>query len=229
MVERFGGFWNTDQAVQALYSGDSTGKPFEATPVLVEETADGGKTWQVGALTCPANGPCLRWGAAPGSISGMGSDLPQFVMVSQDNDQSWISTGQLVALRTGTPNELAAYSSTVAVLISGDAQYPLLVTQDGGTTWQAYTLPSLPNSGQSIGVQFNGLQLLPGGSLVAMIPDTGVWYALLPSAQDWCKLNVTIPGNYPMLLQTSGNKVWWSSPVDQSLQSAPLSEFTCGR
>jgi hypothetical protein len=229
MVERFGGFWNADQAVQALYSGDTNGQPFEAAPVLVEETKVGGKTWQAGTLSCPANGPCLRWGAAPGSISGMGASLLQFVMVSQDNGQSWGSTGQSVELHISDPNELVAYSASVAALISGGAQYPLLVTQDSGKTWQAYALPSLPGSNQSTGFQFNGLQILPDGSLLAMIPDTGTWFSLPPGSQDWCKLNVTIPGNYPLLLQTSGNKVWWFSPVDQSLQSTPLREFVCGR
>lgn len=229
MVERFGGFWNAGQAVQTLYSGDSNGQPGQVTPVLVEQTLDGGLTWQAGTLACQANGPCLSWGAAPGSISGMGAILSQFVMVSQNNGQGWNSTGQSVELRTSTPNELAAYSPTVATLISGDAQYPLLVTQDGGKTWQAYALPPLPGSNQSIGFQYNGLQLLQDGSLVAMIPDTGAWYDLPPGGQDWCKLNITLPGNYPVLLQTSGSKAWWFSPIDQSLKSTPLSEFACGR
>ena len=226
MIERFGGFWNDGQAIQALYSGDSSGQPGQAAPVLVEQTTDGGVSWQAGALTCPASGPCLRWGAAPGSISGMGASLPQFVMVSEDNGTTWSSSGQYVELHMSGPDELSALSATEAVLISGGATYPLLVTQDSGKTWQAYALPSLPGS-QSFGYQFNGLQILPDGSLVAMNPDTGTWYDLPPGGQDWCASKVTIPGYFPVLLQASGDKAWWISPTDGSLQSTALSEFAC--
>ncbi len=107
-------------------------------------------------------------------------------------------------------------------MVSGDAAYPLRYTRDGGKTWQALGLPSLPGS-----IQFNGLQLLPDGSLVAMNLDTGAWYGLAPAAQDWCALSISIPGKYPVFLQAAGDKAWWLSPVDQSLQSAPLSSFEC--
>jgi hypothetical protein len=222
MVERFGGFWSDGKTVQALFLGDVTGGDLQPPPVLVQQTADGGATWRPAALACPSSGPCLRWGPAPSEIAGMGSGLPQWVMASADRGQTWISTGQSVELRMNGPHALAAFSQTEAALISGDAVYPLRYTRDGGKTWQALSLPSLPGA-----AQFNGLQLLPDGSLVAMNPDSGAWYELAPAAQDWCALSLSIPGNYPVVLQAAGDKVWWLSPVDESLQSAPLSSFTC--
>ncbi len=222
MVERFGGFWSDGNLVQALFLGDVTGGDQQAPPVLVKQTTDGGLTWGAASLACPSSGPCLRWGAAPSEIAGMGSGLPQWVMASQDNGQTWATTGQSVELRMNGPHELAAFSQNEAVVVSGDATYPLRYTPDGGKTWQALALPSLPGS-----IQFNGLQLLPDGSLVAMSIDTGAWYGLAPAAQAWCPLSVTIPGDYPVLLQAAGDKLWWFSPVDQSLQSTPLSRFEC--
>ncbi len=236
VLERFGGFRNAGQDVQVLYSGDASGQPDEAPPTLVEQTADGGQTWQAGSLACPGSGPCLQWGPAANGITGMGVSLPQFVMLSTDNGQSWSSTGHYVELHGNGPNQLAALSADTAVLISGDAQYPLLVTRDGGKTWQAYTLPSLPGASQSNGFQYNGLQILPDGSLVAMItvgtPGVSSYYVLAPSAQNWCKLTTPVGlTSFPALLQVAGNKVWWINLGDQNqgqvLQSAPLSEFSC--
>ena len=229
MVERFGGFSTVANGIQALYLGDAAadGQP---SPVLVEQTTDGGKSWSRPALACltPAGTrssepePCLRWGPAPSAISGMGAGLPQGVMASQDKGQTWASTGQSVELRMNGPHELAALSADEALIISGDAAYPLLYSKDSGQTWQALGLPSLPGS-----IQWNGLQLLPDGSLVAMNADSGAWYALPPAAQDWCPLNITTPGSFPVLFQASGAKAWWFSPVDQSLQSTPLTAFKC--
>jgi hypothetical protein len=227
MVERFGGFWTDGKSVQELYLGDATGSDLpalQAPPVLVEQTTDGGANWGPASLACPSSGPCLQWGAAPSAISGMGSGLPQWVMASQDDGQTWVSTGQAVELRMNGPHELAALSQNEAVVVSGFANYPLRYTRDGGKTWQALSLPSLPGTATA---QFNGLQLLPDGSLAAMNLDTGAWYGLAPAAQDWCPLSISIPGNYPVFLQASGDKAWWLSPVDQTLQSAPLSSFEC--
>jgi photosystem II stability/assembly factor-like uncharacterized protein len=230
-TERFGGFRNAGDSVLALYAGQASGQPGEAPATLVEQTSDGGQTWRTGSLSCPAEGPCLQWSAAPNAISGMGVSLPQFVLRSTDNGQTWTSTGNSVELHMGGPNQLAALSADRAVLISGGAQYPLMVTQDGGQTWQAYALPSLPGASQDTGFQFNALQILPDGSLVAMPVDRGTWYALPPGAQDWCQTSVTNSGNSPYLLQFAGGKAWvvepGVNPGDQSLSSIGLSNFRC--
>ncbi len=230
MIERFGGYRNAGQGIQALYSGVSNGQPGEAPPILVEQTSDGGQTWGTGFLACLASGPCLQWGAAPSSISGMGAGLPQFVLASNDKGQTWTSVGQSVELHSNGPFELAALSGNEAVLISGDAQYPLLVTQDDGKSWQAYMLPSLPGANQSNGFQFDGLQMLPNGSLVAVSAvstNSGAWYALTPGAQNWCQTNVTSNLGVQALLQPSENMIWWYSPVSQTVQNLPLGDFGC--
>ncbi len=229
IVERFGGFWNAGDVVQALYSGENSNQPNQAPPTLVLQTADGGKTWQPGELTCPSGGPCLRWSAAPGSISGMGAGLPEYVLASQDNGQTWTSTGQYAELHVDGPHQLAALSSSTAALISGDAQYPLQITQDGGKTWQPIDLPTLPGADVSTGFAYNGLQLLPNGNLAAMSPDSGTWYALTPGASDWCTLNLTVPGNYPVVLQPADTTVWFISPVDETVQGFPLTDFSCSK
>jgi len=221
MMERFGGFWSDGKVIQALYSGDSP-DPNQPPPVLIEQTADGGVSWSLGTLTCPTSGPCVRWEPAPGSISGMGADLLQFVTSSQDNGQTWVSTGQSVQLRMDGPHSLAALSQTAALLISGEAAYPLLYTTDAGKSWQSLSLPLLPNASR-----FDGLQLLPDGSLISQDQNTGTWYALSPSAQDWCKLNISIPENITVAFQVSGNRVWWISPTTQEPESASLVSFSC--
>ncbi len=233
MIERFGGFRNDGDHVLALYSGNPAGSPGAAAPTLVEQTGDGGLTWNAGSLACPSNGPCLQWGAAPGSISGMGASLPQFVLKSADGGQTWASTGLQAELHASGPNELAAMSGSVAVLISGNAQYPLLVTFDGGKNWQTYTLPSLPGASQSNGFQFAGLQMMPDGSLVAVsnlsTQSSGAWFVLAPGAQNWCQTKVTSNLGDQALLQPSGNTVWWYSLADQTIHNLPLSDFGCGK
>ena len=222
MVERFGGFWSDGQAVQALYLGDAAGSSPAAPAALVEQTTDGGATWSQAALKCPSSGPCLRWGPAASTISGMGAGLPQWVMASPDHGQSWASSGEQVELRMSGPQELAALSPTEALVVSGNDVYPLRYTRDGGQSWQPLSLPSLPGA-----AAFNGLQLLPDGSLAAMNPDSGAWYRLAPAAQAWCALSLPIPGNFPVVLQAAGDQAWWLSPVDGSLQKTPLSSFAC--
>src|SRR5262249_40818722 len=68
---QFGGFQVTDRAVQALFTAPGTSP--EPPPALVEQTLDGGRSWLTATLTCPATGPCVRWGAASTTVTGMGA------------------------------------------------------------------------------------------------------------------------------------------------------------
>lgn len=217
---RFGGFWTDGKVVQALYIENGT--------VFTMQTEDGGRSWETVTLTCPGSGPCLRWGAAPGQVSGMGSDLPQELMVSFDNGQIWSSTDQSVELRGEGPHELVALSATDALILSGNERYPMRYSPDGGKTWQALALPSLPGSELSWPFGYPGLQMLPDGSLLAMNTDTGAWWSLTPDGQGWCALDFS-PSKFPVLLQPSDNRVFWISSMSGDIESASLSSFYCSQ
>lgn len=157
----------------------------------------------------------------------MGAELPQMVMASQDNGQTWQSTGQSVELRATGPHELAALSQNQALLISGSADYPLRYTQDGGKTWQALAIPPLPEVNPANSAGYFGLQMLGDGSLLAMNPDTGVWWALPPAAQNWCATSITSSDKATALFQPAGDRIWWFTATSTQPQSAPASKFTC--
>jgi photosystem II stability/assembly factor-like uncharacterized protein len=228
MAESFGGFWTDGNGtVQALFNAQNS-EPGGAALPSIEQTADGGQTWNPGSLTCPASEPCLRWGAAPGSIPGMGSPLPQAVFASQDGGKTWTTNGPTVELREMGPHELVAFSDKQAVLLAGSSEYPVQYTQDGGLTWQVGSLPSLPGSDTSTGFTFSGLQILPDGSLVALSGDGTTWYLLAPGTQSWCPMSQNVLSGTTGYLQASGNLVFWISPDTQKLESTQLSGFVCG-
>jgi photosystem II stability/assembly factor-like uncharacterized protein len=226
MVENFGGFWSDGKGtVQAMYNENPSG-PDQAPTVGVEQTNDGGKTWTPGTLICPTSGPCLRWGAAPGAIGGMGADLPQWLYYSSDGGKTWTSPGISVELRLVTPGELVAFSDKEAVLISSGGDFPLRLTQDGGQTWQVVSLPSLPGNDNS-GPLFNGLQALPDGSLLAQSSDQA-WFMLQPEAQNWCSPGkANLPSSGERIL-ASGSELWWLTSDGGKLEETSLSSLTCG-
>jgi hypothetical protein len=226
MIESFGGFWSDGKGtVQALFN-ENPGAPDQAPAVSVEQTTDGGKTWAQGMLNCPTSGPCLRWGAAPGSIGGMGVDLPQWLYYSSDGGKTWASSGISVELREVTPGELAALSDKEAILISSAGDFPLRMTQDGGQTWQVVSLPSLPGNDSS-GPLFSDLQALPDGSLLAQSSDQ-TWFKLSPGAQNWCALGKANLPSSGERMRASGSELWWLATEGGKLEQTPLSSLTCG-
>lgn len=226
MAESFGGFWSDGKGtVQALYN-ENPGESDQAPAVRVEQTMDGGKTWTEGMLNCPTSGPCLRWGATPGNMGGMGVDLPQWLYHSGDSGKTWASTGISVELSDVTPGELVAFSDKDAFLISSAGDFPLRLTQDGGQTWQVVPLPNLPGN-DNTGPLFSGLQALPDGSLLAQSSDQ-TWFMLSPGAQSWCSLgkaNLPISGER---MRASGSNLWWLSADGSKLEQTPSSSLTCG-
>lgn len=224
-AENFGGFWSNGQGtVQALYSSSAQG-PDQAPQVSVEQTTDGGQKWSAGELACPSSGPCIRWGPAPGSIPGMGSPLPQFIYVSPDGGKTWNSTGLSVELRTQGPHELVAFSDQLAVVLSGSGDYPVQVTQDGGITWQATSLPTLPqpSDGEPL---YPGLQSLADGSLLAQ-PFNTSGFLLNPGSTTWCQLSSSNLSSTTVLLQASGQQVFWLTPDSGKFESLPASDLKC--
>jgi hypothetical protein len=223
-AETFGGFWSDGQGiVQALFSPENN-QSGESQPPLVEQSGDGGKNWSAAALICPASGPCVRWGAAPAQIPGMGSPLPQFVFVSNDGGNTWTDSGLSVELRMGGPNELAAFSDTQAALLASGSDYPVQTSQDGGKTWQVVGLPGLP---VVTGAPLDGLQILPDGSLIAQPSDNSAWLRLPSGADRWCDLSPGLLPAAPTRLQTAGSQVWWLNPSSQEPGSSPSADLKC--
>jgi hypothetical protein len=226
MSESFGGFWSDGKGTfQGLYNENPSG-PDQASTVSVEQTTDGGKTWTPGMLNCPASGPCVRWGAAPGAIGGMGVSLPQWLYHSSDGGKNWAPTSISVELREVPPSELVAFSDKEAILISSAGDFPLRMTQDGGQTWQVVSLPNLPGNDNS-GPLFIGLQALPDGSLLAQSSDQ-TWFMLSLGAQTWCSLGkVNLPSSGEAM-RASGTDLWWLSSDGGKLEETPLSSLSCG-
>jgi len=225
-VETFGGFYtDAEGTVQARYSDPSSPIDATASP-LVQASPDGGLTWSPGSLTCPPDGPCLRWGPAPGFISGMGAPLPQSILTSLDGGNTWTAPGLSVELRMPAPNQLVAFSNTQAVLLSGSGDYPIRLTQDGGQTWQVIALP--PLSGDSeVSPYFPGLQILPDGSLLSQMMDGAGWMMLPPTAQSWCALNLQGLPSLPVLLQSTADQLWWISPETGEIKHLLIQDLAC--
>lgn len=227
--EAFGGFWSDGNVVQALFVAGGQG-PDQASSFRVMETTDGGATWKPGTLICPPDGPCLRFGPHPGSIGGMGSPLPSFVMASSDAGQTWNSTGFSVELRMPGPKELVGFNATTAALIDSGSSYPFQLTQDGGQTWRPISLPLLPDQSGSP-YPFSGLQMMPDGSLLARSQD-GTWRMLTPGAAQWCAVDMAnLPKDNAIndvpRMQVLGDRVWWIPIGADHPISAPLAAFRC--
>ena len=230
----FGGFWsNTDGRIEALFSLPT--QPADPShPVYVQETVDGGQTWEPGKLACPLTGPCLRWGAAVSNIPGMGSPLPQNLLVSSDEGETWNVIEPPVELRTSPPNQLAAFSDQLAEIISGAIvlsvsdydMYPIRYSQDGGQTWQAKPLP--PISAEEVDfIYYPGLQILPDGSYITQSNEDQTWFWMSISDQTWCPLAVNHLPAYPVLLQAVGDHLWWVDENTGQAEHILLANIAC--
>ena len=233
-IEDFGGYWNLGTgAVEALFfpAGSWRQLPEE---ILITETANSGKEWGDGALSCPSIGPCLRWGPAPSNVPGMGSPLPQSIFHSQDAGETWSVIDPPVELRAPAPNQLVAVSETEILIISGgvtlsssgDATPAIRKSLDAGASWQPIPLPPL-STDELNDNYFPGLQYLSNHTYLSQGVEDNTWYWLSPEMPIWCPVNTDRLPSSPMLLQSVGDQVWW---VDQEIQQAEyisLSELTC--
>ncbi len=226
-LAQFGGFQVAGQAVVALFGGDST----SARPLTVEMTSDGGQTWQPGQLPCPVQGPCVRWGPVSTAIDGKDVGYLQYIERSGDGGRTWTTLAwpAPVDLDQGQ-GQLVALSSSEIALVDGTGPYPLMVSHDGGQTWQVIVLPTLnPAGGPPL--LYDGLQLLPTGALLSQ--QYQGWMLLPPGAPAWCQIpGLTLP-NGIVTPQAVGDRLWWLTPPTNSggamvPRSVPLSALRCG-
>lgn len=233
-LEDFGGFWNLDgQKVQAQFLvASQLDQPVENT--LISETSNGAADWEIGKLSCPSVGPCLRWGPAPSNIPGMGSPLPQSILHSMDGGDTWLVIDPPVELRAPAPNQLVAISDMEVSIISGgigltnstDETQVMRASLDAGGTWQPVTLPPILNQDSDINY-FPGLQYLSNHSYLSQAPEDSTWYWLSPSLPLWCPVNSDRLPSYPVLLQNVGDQVWWVDQETQQADHLSLSEINC--
>jgi hypothetical protein len=230
----FGGYWsNPSGLVEALFS-TSVESVDPSHPVYVQKTGDGGQTWKQDRLSCPASGPCLRWGAAASNIPGMGSPLPQDILVSLDQGETWEVIEPPVELRTPSPNQLVAYSDQIAEIISGSIalsasageKHPIRTSQDGGQTWQVKALPPLPDEVDSEDF-YPGLQILPDGSYLSQNREQGSWFWLADSSEIWCPLEGRNLPAYPVLLQSGLDRLWWVDGDSGDVENFLLEDIAC--
>jgi hypothetical protein len=212
-IAQFGGFQATANAVQALFAGQPAG-PEQAAPFIVEQTTDGGRTWALANLTCPASGPCIRWGPAPSQISGMGAPLPQAIEISTDGGQSWTTPDWPAQVDlNGGPSELVALSASRVALFSPQDDYPFRISSDGGGTWTVVSLPPLIGSDGNVPL-YPSLQMLPDGALLAQSQTSGSWQMLQQGESEWCTVAGTALPSAPDLFAVVGNRLWWLESSD---------------
>lgn len=231
-IDQFGGFRAGQGSVQAIFSGPMS-SPEQAPPFAVERTTDGGQTWTPGQLACPLSGSCIHWGAAPAQIGGMGVGYTQAIEISTDGGQTWATPTwpANVILNTG-PSELAALSSSTVALLSGQGDYPFLLSEDAGQTWKVILLPPMIGNEENQPPLYPGLQMLPNGALLSRPQAEGTWQMLLPGASGWCPVTgVSLPAA-PDLMTVIGSQLWWLESPEASaaapvIKSLPLSSLQC--
>jgi hypothetical protein len=233
-LEDFGGFWNLGgYSVEAMFH--TINQSDDQIPnVVLQETDDGGQTWQPGELSCPKSGPCLRWGPAASNIPGMGSPLPQEILISLDGGQSWSTIDPPVELRLPAPNQLVAISDHEVAIIAGSISHsaagtetpPVRYSEDSGRTWQEFDLPA-PASASSEITYYPGLQILPNDTYLTQAPENSTWLWMSPTLQDWCPVNTDSLPLIPQLLQSVGDQLWWVNAESNQAEHISLSEITC--
>jgi hypothetical protein len=238
---QFGGFQTPEGAVQALFSspapsGNSSTAPASAPPqpAIAVEQANGDGSWTSVSLGCPASGPCVRWGPGPNAVGSCAmNERVQLIERSTDAGRSFTPPEWPQDANACVLNELAALSPATELLLTGEEPlgFAVRVSTDGGDTWQAVTLPSLPDVDATQTTRFPGLQLLPDGSLLAQGPSS--YFLLPPGAGGWCAVRAVPFSAIPQSVLPAGDRLHWMQPLDPPgggfvAGSAPLTSVTCG-
>ncbi|HEY7295737.1 MAG TPA: sialidase family protein [Dehalococcoidia bacterium] len=208
-IQQFGGFQVVDGAVQALFA---LGGGPDRTPSVAVEQAAGDGSWQATALSCASEGACVRFGAGPNEIGSCSmSERVQALLYSADGGATFQPPASPATVDACDLNELTPLSQSDALLLSGRAEFPLRMTHDGGQTWSAVALPSLPDADPSLLSQYRGLQILPDGSLLTQDGDS--WLSLCPGASEWQSSG--IPGTaIASTLRVVNGRLWWLQQND---------------
>jgi hypothetical protein len=233
---RFDGFRVDGSAAQALFwKSDAATYVPDPNAFIVQETADGGRTWHVGALHCPAAGACLALGPQDNGRCQAVGDW-ESILTSANSGRSWSIPGWPNRLGACSASELVGLAGGGVAALDGSSQYPLVVSTNGGATWAALALPPLPGAAGDLGGCCGWvLQMLPDGRLLVM---GSAWYLLAPGATQWCS-PTTMPAGQPsaypgMAPMVMGDRLWWLDSTrngpgafTSSAKSVPISSLHC--
>ena len=228
---RFGGFRGSPSGVQALFWSQTTTDSSQPPQFLVEQTTDGGRSWQAASLRCPVSGPCIGLGPQDNGRC-MAVGVWQAIEISTDGGRSWSSPGWPGRLSACATSELVGTTSVGVIALEPRSEYPLVLSSDGGSSWQAIGLPSLLGADAEAGNLPGSLQLLPDGRLLVA---GNRWYLLGPGAAAWCAVTAAPPisnGEWSASPRLIGDRLYWSDPtagaaVGVTLRSFPISAVHC--
>lgn len=189
--------------VEVVFGRSSDERGLATTSARVELSSDGGVSWRTAPLACPSEGPCVRFGAMPGMLPGMGTADVEPLVRSTNGGRTWQTlawpSGNLEAqgmVPTGQ-SELASLGAKTIAYLDPNSQYALRISHDGGATWQVVALPLPPGVtqdtlGRTGASPYAALMLLSNGDLLGAIsPAQGSlsgdadWYVLRPGASSW--------------------------------------------
>jgi len=229
----FGGFWSDGQKVQAFYV-ERTLRVTDPPNFTLLHSEDGGLNWTPARLTCPSEGPCVRWGPGPANwVPPLVAGLPRWVYASENDGQTWVVHNHLFAeIRLSETSELVGFPSSRVMVVASyrNGQHPVLFSENGGSGWISLILPLLPGSETDL-IRYPALQMLSNGALIATGKEG--WYVLEAGATRWCLLDQErLPPQGTFLLPLR-DQVWWlerdpSASAQTSAHHAPLSVFKCG-
>jgi hypothetical protein len=226
----FGGFRVAATSVQALFDSLNSSLSTPVDAFSVEESTDGGASWQTSALHCPVRGPCL----------GLGPQIDRGCRLlprewdrtegSRDGGRTWSELGWPDQLSACTTGELIGLDNAGMAALDPLSPFTLRVALDG-TNWKRIALPVLRGADAGAGNLPGPIGMLPDGRLLVAGPT---WYLLNAGASAWCAVappNVsTGPASASPIL--FGDSLWWIDP-DAGLEPEgaprhlPISSIRC--
>jgi hypothetical protein len=222
-AENFGGFVAGANGVEALFTAPA-GRARRAADVLVESSADGGQTWAQSDLSCPSSGPCVRWGAAANSTGSCAMHgYPQPLLVSPDGGASFVAPDWPSGANGCDANELISFDPTTVLLLSGRDPFPLVLSRDGGQSWQAIALPPLPDDAGGPS-RYPDLQLLPNGALLA---HAATWQLLAAGADAWCGVDSALLPPATVRVDLAAGRLWWYDGAATAPLSVDATDIAC--
>ena len=227
----FGGFHAYATGTAALFWSQPARNAGGPASFLVQQTVDGGRTWQAANLRCPSRGPCIALGAQDNARC-MAIGEYQAIETSVDGGRSWKSPSWPDRLDACVSSELIGLDGGGIAALDPLSRYTLTLTADNGSTWKDIALPLLPGADADAGNLPWSLEMLPDGRLLVA---GSTWYVLDVGATGWCAVPGAPPireGQWSPSPMVIGNRLWFdgaaaSAPPGISVKSFPISAVHC--
>lgn len=216
----FAGFRTVGSELVSTYRPKALSADGRPVVPLVEASTDGGRTWHQIVLACPSSGPCVTFGPyVPGNCAMNGST--QELLLGSSGGTSWTRPDWPTGVQACDPAELVPTGAHSMLLADSGSPYLLLRTTNGGRSWSAIGLPSLPGrsgSAQAFGPGQGGLIVLGDGSLLAWTTHDGAppstsWQLLEPHASSWCSVTSVLGhvGGVDAAPETETGRLFWTT------------------